>query len=1099
MFSVCGGYGHPSACGFIELAVAVKVDKQVVGWLSLVQETRTERDKTMETSFESMTPRHEKNSDSALQLPSTTDDAVAYRIVSCDESLETSLSFSSDSESDDRRIPSLLSRAATSRKSRLLLPLAAALVCLVGVAEAFQSSRSTTWGRRHQQLQSFSSNGSIQPYAATSLGRSIATTTRTTVWQLSAEVEDEDEVLNRYTNGNGDDDDQAEWKSALAAFQMYKAAYGDLKVPGRFIVPLQAPWPEPAWGLKLGRTVLSIRQTGKMVANNPARRKILDDLGFVWQIRKPRAPGAEDAPNGSTSIVTVQQVWQACKAYKELIQPVGPLAIPSNFVVPNADPWPETVRGLPLGQQVAALQDQLEDDVAWQERFAAIGYYVVDPAATHPGSGNAASPFDTSITGSKRKPSASEQRFQKVYSALATYKNIYGDLLVPQPFVVPEETVWPQETWGLRLGARVNAIRSQGTFVNNDPDRRGMLDDLGFAWSPPKADRGRPGRKKTDEAFLPDFDSNSAAGAGVDASTTGGATDMESLFGATFDFDKDFLPQEGGDKAPVWGLEGGRELQEAAAAAAQVAKPAVDEYQPPRTLADTMRDATQRALEVGIIESVTPNKRVVKGKREKDIPWFNDDFGGDFVFEDVVEALTVYKDLYGDFSNFTTVNGEDFVIPGADSSLGFDDDELFDGFDVDASARAAAAISQYEEQGQTGRSDDKVASEIKRVQQEVGTSLKIDMTAVTKETKAAEWPEHLVGMALGSIISRIKDGSLEVKHIPQRKKLLNAIKFDWGDKMRFMDVPFEKAMCAMYAYYLVRGDLFVYEDFVMPAEDPWPEVLAGYELGKAVKRIRELQNFLEAYHSEKVSLLRMIDFVWFPTTALPLDPNETEMTSETLLLSAMGHPDYAKMIDIPMGLPDKIVADGPFLESDDPKQWWRKWHNWEYVKDYWYLNGRRDNAFVLRGMGYPQMADEHEAKYGPGLFQQITATMMELEAGIESTSQDEKKEILEKLDFYRQEMIGCTDLDIPAQDQILEDLDIKMIYIMKEGGLDITTADGLGGGDYEYESVDEDIEIEADADVEYEEDIVDEGVEEDVEEVEVEDFDVEDELGLDMQ
>ncbi len=37
--------------------------------------------------------------------------------------------------------------------------------------------------------------------------------------------------------------DEAEWNALLAAFQMYKAAYGDLKVPSRFVVPAMPPWP----------------------------------------------------------------------------------------------------------------------------------------------------------------------------------------------------------------------------------------------------------------------------------------------------------------------------------------------------------------------------------------------------------------------------------------------------------------------------------------------------------------------------------------------------------------------------------------------------------------------------------------------------------------------------------------------------------------------------------------------------------------------------------------------------------------------------------------------------------------------------------------
>jgi hypothetical protein len=37
--------------------------------------------------------------------------------------------------------------------------------------------------------------------------------------------------------------DKAEWRGLLSAFQMYKAAYGDLRVPTRFIVPSMPPWP----------------------------------------------------------------------------------------------------------------------------------------------------------------------------------------------------------------------------------------------------------------------------------------------------------------------------------------------------------------------------------------------------------------------------------------------------------------------------------------------------------------------------------------------------------------------------------------------------------------------------------------------------------------------------------------------------------------------------------------------------------------------------------------------------------------------------------------------------------------------------------------
>ena len=37
--------------------------------------------------------------------------------------------------------------------------------------------------------------------------------------------------------------DQKEWRAVFLALQLYKAAYGDLKVPARFVVPSAAPWP----------------------------------------------------------------------------------------------------------------------------------------------------------------------------------------------------------------------------------------------------------------------------------------------------------------------------------------------------------------------------------------------------------------------------------------------------------------------------------------------------------------------------------------------------------------------------------------------------------------------------------------------------------------------------------------------------------------------------------------------------------------------------------------------------------------------------------------------------------------------------------------
>jgi hypothetical protein len=48
------------------------------------------------------------------------------------------------------------------------------------------------------------------------------------------------------------------------------------------VVPSEAPWPEEAWGMKLGHRVNNIRGSEQYVKDFPERRAELDALGFRW-------------------------------------------------------------------------------------------------------------------------------------------------------------------------------------------------------------------------------------------------------------------------------------------------------------------------------------------------------------------------------------------------------------------------------------------------------------------------------------------------------------------------------------------------------------------------------------------------------------------------------------------------------------------------------------------------------------------------------------------------------------------------------------------------------------------------------------------------
>jgi hypothetical protein len=192
---------------------------------------------------------------------------------------------------------------------------------------------------------------------------------------------------------------------------------------------------------------------------------------------------------------------------------------------------------------------------------------------------------------------ANDSRFQKVYDSLVTYKKLNGDLLVPQPFVVPEEPDWPESTWGLRLGARVNAIRSQGTFVNTNPDRRKQLDDIGFIWSPPPSATGRRrGRKKKVEVEAEKAAAEAAMSENTESKKAQASTAMENLFGQSFAGEQTSFEGE----APVWSFDGSADM-EAARASEEAAMQPQDEYQEPVNLHDTLESAKQKAIDVGVI------------------------------------------------------------------------------------------------------------------------------------------------------------------------------------------------------------------------------------------------------------------------------------------------------------------------------------------------------------------------------------------------------------------------------------------------------------------------------------------------------------------
>jgi Helicase associated domain len=335
--------------------------------------------------------------------------------------------------------------------------------------------------------------------------------------------------------------------------------------------------------MPLGKRVSQIRSEGKYIENNDRRRQQLDKLGFVWRLRSETQSAIDSVD------ISFVQIYEALKVYRSEVQPTGPLTVPAEFTVPESTRWPESLRGLPLGRSVQKLRSTsyLNEHPGAEEKLNAIGFQVSAKAA------------------------ANDARFDNVYAALQRYLEIYGDLLVPQPFEVPSDSQdWPKATWGLRLGARVNAIRSQGTFVKSDPERRQLLDEIGFIWTPPEGEGRKRGRKSKSEIEAEDAKRAIEIDSTEDETQLGGQQQVDDddldSFVASFDFsgtDSSAPHQEEDHVSPTWGFEAGADFEEVVAAAKEDAakQAAMYEYKPPQSLQESLAAAKQRAIEVGIV------------------------------------------------------------------------------------------------------------------------------------------------------------------------------------------------------------------------------------------------------------------------------------------------------------------------------------------------------------------------------------------------------------------------------------------------------------------------------------------------------------------
>lgn len=221
----------------------------------------------------------------------------------------------------------------------------------------------------------------------------------------------------------------------------------------RRCIPLENDfvWPEALWHLKLGAAVSYVRKWPRL---DDQVREELDALGFIWNtrhhyIRETIIPALED--------------YQSVHGHKVLPPP--------SYCIPKID---DQTKNWSLGYYIAQVQSRdqhstpktaLPPDI--RTRLKSLGVLFDKP---------------TSRTRSRDDGLGITWSQLDLLAVLRVYRQIYGDMLIPTDFVIPEnDPAWPARK-NRKLGRQVVMLRQRRHSIPQVFEER-LTQELGFVWN----------------------------------------------------------------------------------------------------------------------------------------------------------------------------------------------------------------------------------------------------------------------------------------------------------------------------------------------------------------------------------------------------------------------------------------------------------------------------------------------------------------------------------------------------------------------------------------------------------------------------------------
>lgn len=230
----------------------------------------------------------------------------------------------------------------------------------------------------------------------------------------------------------------------LQALKTFHQLEGHFTVPIDFVVPAPTaeqdkqafPWAEETWGLELGHR-LRLFTRGRC---SPFKCALLHTIGFPYEDWR--------------SYVWEAQIIPALKVFQEI---EGHLFVRQNFQVPVGDErWPRSTWGTNLGSQCQIIRRDVDDglNAERKQQLEDMGFVWSD---------------------------AQWKWKMQLLVTLKTYKQIYGHCNVHHTFKVPkEDPLWPEVSWGYRLGAAVAKVKNNAEDHALTPRSMADLRELDF-------------------------------------------------------------------------------------------------------------------------------------------------------------------------------------------------------------------------------------------------------------------------------------------------------------------------------------------------------------------------------------------------------------------------------------------------------------------------------------------------------------------------------------------------------------------------------------------------------------------------------------------